>query len=280
MTTSRRGRVKRGTGNGQTLVVRLTERDRWLLEALAKMRFLETGHLARLGFNDSRWAANKRLRRLFDAGLVRVWLRSLAEENVYSLDRRGASVLRNGALAHDSESVCYVPRGLDGRLDHLLGINTVRIGLALTLPKAGGELAWWRSDWELRGHRGRSRLVPDALFGVSWRDRQAPAFALEVDNATRAPRELVRKVLRYAAIGHRQMSFYGISDMALLVVGRDAEWLDRYRARLNHLGLGVPVWFATLEAAGREAGSGRIWLPADRDFPVSLAAADTGIARP
>jgi hypothetical protein len=49
--------------------VRLVERDRWLLEALAKMRFLTTRQLARLAFGGSRWAANKRLRKLFDAGL-------------------------------------------------------------------------------------------------------------------------------------------------------------------------------------------------------------------
>ena len=73
-----------------TVDIRLQDRDAWLLGALGRMRFLTTSQLAQLGFGGSRWAANKRLRRLLDAGLVRVWVRDLAKENIYSLDRAGA----------------------------------------------------------------------------------------------------------------------------------------------------------------------------------------------
>ncbi len=73
-----------------------TDRDLWLLEALAKMQFLTTRQIASLLFNGSRSAANKRLRTLFDAGLIRVWMRSLNMDNVYGLTQRGRRLLQGG----------------------------------------------------------------------------------------------------------------------------------------------------------------------------------------
>lgn len=89
-----RSRQRRSVRHTHRPSGRLTERDAWLLEALATMRFLTTTQLARLFFAGSRSAANKRLRRLFDAGLVRVWVRSLSQDNVYSLTRAGLNALR------------------------------------------------------------------------------------------------------------------------------------------------------------------------------------------
>src|SRR5690242_20012950 len=47
--------------------LRLQERDRWILQALQKCRFLTTMQLARLFFGGSTSAANKRLRKLLDS---------------------------------------------------------------------------------------------------------------------------------------------------------------------------------------------------------------------
>src|SRR5438034_9164107 len=103
--------------------VRPTGRDEWLLEALAKMKFLTTTQVAALAFHQSRWSTNKRLRRLFDAGLVRVWVRALARDNVYSLAPAGARLMR-ASQPDDRAPAC--PTRLDGNLDHLLAINEVR----------------------------------------------------------------------------------------------------------------------------------------------------------
>ena len=73
--------------------LRLSERDLWLLEGLAKMRFLTTSQISKLYFNGARWYPQKRLRNLFDAGLVKTWVRSLAEENIYSITRRGLAAI-------------------------------------------------------------------------------------------------------------------------------------------------------------------------------------------
>ena len=259
---ARTRRTERRSGRG---ALRSTERDRWLLEALAKMRFLTTRQLARLAFGGSRWAANKRLRKLLDSGLVRVWLRDLARDNVYSLTRAGAA-----HLASDGEGAWTVPRGLDGNLDHLLAINEVRISMALGLGEIGGEIRHWRSDWELRAfHRGR--IIPDALFALGWAGHgHSQTFALEVDNATRSPRRFLAKLLKYGTLRVRGRALYGVRDFFLLIVGRDERWVERYRQALAHLRLGLFVFFATLPGVGREGALGVIWRPAGGEETYSL----------
>src|SRR5437867_4473340 len=247
--------------------VRLTDRDLWILEAVGKMRFATTTQLARLHFDGSRWASNKRLRRLLDAGLLRVWIRDLAQDNVYSLAPRGARLLRDDR-GDTAEESWVTPRGLDGNLDHLLAINQVRIELALSVPSVKGEIAWWRSDWELRA-QGRERVIPDALFRIQWQELGEQTFALEVDNRTNSSRSFLRKILGYSA-ALQSRGLYGMSDFLILFVGRDSQWLERYRLRLVAVRLRPRIWFTTLAAVGQHGAGGSIWKPIDGDANSSL----------
>jgi hypothetical protein len=238
---------------------RRTERDIWLLEVLAKMRFLTTRQVAKLAFRGSRPAAQKRLRKLLDAGMVRVWVRDLAKDNVYGLARRGAGILG----ASDGQHGARVPRGLEGNLDHLLAINQVRISIALGLDVAGGELVWWRSDWELRG-RLRSRLVPDAVFAVRWEGKDQ-AFALEVDYQSRSSRTFLGKLIGYASLMLRGGDLLGVSDFLVLVVVSDGRWLGRYLEAVEQARMGGRVWFASLEALRDGGGEASSWRTLDRE---------------
>jgi Replication-relaxation len=231
--------------------VRIQDRDRFILEALGKMRFLTTSQISALGFH-SRWAAHKRMRKLMDAGLVRVWLRSLNDENVYTLDRAGARAMRAEAP---------IPRALDGNLFHLLSINQVRIACALSLPSVGGELVRWRSDWEL--HSGiKINVVPDALFEVRWENAGFQKFALEVDHRSRSTRGFARKVLGYANSGFQ--------SHIVLFVGYDAPWVERYRQTLARTRLAPQVFFTTRGAIDREGFLAPVWQSAATDERYSL----------
>jgi hypothetical protein len=245
---------------------RVTERDLWILEALTKMKFLTTGQFATLFFADSKWSTNKRLRKLLDAGLVRVWIRSLSMENVYSITRSGLSAVEEGGVTRNPPT--KVPSGLDENLDHLLAINDVRVSLALNLPQAAGNIVWWLSDWELRAH-GRAKIIPDSLFMIKWDALAEQAYALEVDNNTRSSRRFLKKILCYAS---RQIgkSLYGISDEILLVVGCDAVWVERYRISLERSGLGNRVCFATLNEIKEKSALGPIWNPIGEEKKYSL----------
>lgn len=210
----------------------MTPRDLEILGAVGKLRFTTTMQLTRLYFG-SRSGANKRLRKLLDAGLLKVWLRQLAEENIYSLTRAGLKTLDASGIR--------VPRELDGNLEHLLMLNEVRIRFALGLEPLGGELAWWRSEWDLRTH-GQERIIPDALLAVRWEETEH-IFALEVENATRYPQGILRKMLGYRATPE----LYGTGRYRILVVGRDPPMLERYRQGVLAAGLGKDTWFAKLQ---------------------------------
>jgi protein involved in plasmid replication-relaxation len=254
----KRRRQPRGAVKSLISAVRMTERDVWILEALTKMRFLTTSQMAQLFFDGSQWSANKRLRRLFDAGVVQVWMRSLAQENVYSVTQRGLQLLAE--QEEDTDNGGIAPRGLDGNLDHLLAINQVRIALALALPTIGAELTWWRSDWELRAH-GRERIIPDALFGIGWEQDSAQAVALEVDNHTKSPRKFVQKILAYTSRRQQHRGLYGLSDMVVLVVGRDPYWVERYRLGLETIQVDEWVWCTTWQAISNPGMLAPIWHP-------------------
>ena len=217
------------------------------------MRFLTTRQLATLAFAGSGWAANKRLRKLLDFGAIRVWVRSLNQENVYSLDRHGMKLLGGSAA---------VPRALDGVLEHLLAINQARITFALGLLGIDGELANWRSDWELRGEL-RTRVIPDALFTVRWHSGQLQCFALEVDHRSRSTRGFLNKLLGYA-------KSETLDRAAILFVGHDPDWIERYRQALARTRLAGHVWFTTFELLGAHDLTAWIWRTADRPDQYSL----------
>lgn len=268
---SPRRRTGRTVVRPETASARLMERDRWLLEALAKMRFLTTTQVAKLFFGASRAAANKRLRRLLDGGWVRAWVQSLSEDNVYSVTRATVNLLHE--QNDDAAATVRVPRGLDPNLGHLLAINAVRIAFALDLGATGGQLSWWRSDWELR-LPGRSRLVPDALFEVTWEDHIRAVYALELDRHTKTPQRFLKKILGYAAARFQANRVFGDDPVTILVVGAELRWVERYRAGVAHLRLHLPIWFAPLQAVTEDA-LGEIWLAATGDREYSLRALQT-----
>jgi DNA-binding transcriptional ArsR family regulator len=257
-------RYRRRTERTELHTLQLTERDRWLLESIAKMRFLSTSQLVRLGFGASRSAVNKRLRRLFDAGLVRAWVRCLESENVYSLTAAGRLTLPT-----DDGSHVTVPRGLDRDLDHTLAINDVRIALATTLPAIHADLVSWLSDWDLRPRRS-ARLVPDANFTVRWSNGREIAFHLEVDRNTKSASALLRKLFGYRAMTYRHDDALGSGDYVILVVAHDPAWLARYRLHVAHAALSLPVWFATLADVVAHGATDVIWRTADSDEPHGL----------
>lgn len=227
------------------------------------MRFATTRQLARLHFGGSRSAANKRLRRLFDGGLVRAWVPRLDGENIYGLMPRGARVI--GERSPNS-SAWPTPRGLDGNLEHLLALGSVRVALAVTLSENGAELASWRSYWELEPVFSEP-VIPDALFQVQWKTVHG-IFALELDRTTPSPQAFARRILKYDVMGGRG---YRVAGFALLVVGSSQGWLERYRQRIAEHPIRIPVWFATLpevEAKGAQAS----WRSVRGDHAPSLRA--------
>jgi len=231
-----------------------------VLKALFKMLFLETSQIEKL-CQMTRWTTNKFMRQLLDADLVSVWVRSLSESNIYSLKRAGVRALINrqdwddSAIADFNQFAFRVPKGLDGNIDHLLAINDVRIAFALDLARLGGELARWRSDWELRS--ARRSLIPDSTFTILWDDRSEMEYSLELDNNTRSVTGFLKKLMRYQ---RQEMTTLRRSRThRILVVGRDEQFTKRYGQAAGHIQIDLPVWFTTLRQVVDDA-AGNIWV--------------------
>jgi hypothetical protein len=256
-------RARRAEARRERGEIRLTPRDIEILEAIGRMRYVTTAQLARLSFAGSQWAARKRLRRLLDAGCLRCWVPRLDAPNIYALTRRGARIL--GEPGPEGEP-WPAPRALDGRLEHLLAINSLRVALAVTLEAEDAVIHWWRSDAEL-ARRSSQVVVPDALFRVAWPDA-AHIFALEVDRTPPAPQMFIRRLLRYQGFGTQVL---GVEAFTLLVVGSKALWVERAQQRAGSLGLGLPVSFGMFDAVQAD-GARAEWRSSRGDVHPSLRA--------
>lgn len=243
----------------------LQKRDLWILEGLAKMRFLTTSQIARLYFGGARSITNRRLRRLCRAGYVRAFSRGLTTDRVFGLLPAGRDALSE-IVQIDMASSC--PRRMDGQIDHRLAINTVRIVLSTTLT--AGSLHDWQSDWELRGYASAD-TVPDARFKITWPEIGERSFALEVEYHTRAPRKFLSKMLRYAAMQAGSLAS-SADDVTVLVVCRHPIWLQRYRRAIGSLSHRYAVWFTTLTELERNGADAAIWQPYWIDQRASLGA--------
>jgi predicted transcriptional regulator len=210
---SRRERVpKRG--------VRLRDRDVEILLAIAKMRLVRTTEITRLFF-EAKGTAQKRLRKLFDAGLVRAVVTDLASENRFAITRLGHALL-DEALDSDDVPAFRPPPKVEGRaVVHLDLLNAYRVGLAVGAATHGVEVVSFRPDWELRASAPNASLVPDALVSIDARGKTL-GLALEVDAGTEALSVVRRKLLRYAEIHARNSLLFGmqVDMLVFLVEGR------------------------------------------------------------
>lgn len=196
--------------------IRLRDRDVEILLAIAKMRLVRTTEISRLFF-EAKGTAQKRLRKLFDAGLIRAIVADLASENRFAITRLGHAFLE-GALDSDEVPPYRNPPKSDGRsLVHLDLLNAYRVGLAVGAREHGVELQRFRTDWELRSSAPHAALVPDALISIAVGGKSL-GLALEVDVGTEALSVVRRKLVRYAELHARNSLLFAMRVDALVFV--------------------------------------------------------------
>ena len=198
-------------------IVKLVSRDLDILLALAKMRLARTSDLARLFFG-AIGTAQKRLRRLFDLGLVRAVVTDLAAENRYAITKIGHRFLEE---ARPGEIPVWRPTPrTDGRsLAHLDLLNRYRVALALGAQALGVNLARFVPEWELRSIDPMARIIPDAALLLEVHGRWVE-IALEVDTGTEPSSTLKKKVRAYNEARDAGMSVSGMHAPELLFLAR------------------------------------------------------------
>jgi hypothetical protein len=220
--------------------IQLTERDFEVLRALSVHRMLSGDQLQRLVFRCSASRVRRRLRALYDHGLIdRV---SIAVQPtagvpplVYILGAAGAAVLAERGLAADSTA--GNPPGL-AYIRHRYLVNDFYINLVMAVRGTPYRVVGWRHEQQLKlpGPDGRGvveqvehpllpermSFLPDAYFQLQISPKTSLAYFLEVDCATHSQRTWQQRALLYTAYadpaGGLFRSRFGRRTFRLLIV--------------------------------------------------------------
>mgnify|MGYP001252739808 CR=1 FL=1 len=199
----RKPRFTRVAGSAR---ISLTARDLRILSEVARHRFTQSHHLARL-LGGSVQHVVRRLGKLYHAGLLdrpraQLLLReSIAPSLLYCLSPDGRKVLET----RQSEAIPPIPR-LRGAacalsLSHALRVTDILVAIQhaaaqgrtafLSLPsQAGSMLAEgtsqeWRMRWRVRQERGQAAwIIPDGAFALQSEEGTPTFFMLEADRGT------------------------------------------------------------------------------------------------
>lgn len=189
-------RKVRGQRTRAASPVMLTNRDHELLQLLGLCGYATTDQVARDLF-PSADRASRRLRQLYDAGLVRVHLAGSRRPNLLSLSPSGRDVL---VAAVGDVPGLQLPSAIPlHAIDHHLGVVDVRLLLAALAQREVLQLhAWHGGRSELAAETGLTgaKLVPDGVVELTLGD--PGVVAVEVDNGTeRLGGALAQKLARY-----------------------------------------------------------------------------------
>lgn len=222
------------------------ERDPTICYALGRSKVLPTRDIALLAFG-SRETARDRLRKLHCAGYVRAHVRDLAADNLYTLTERGRALAVEHLDADPDELV--VVRTLPKQLEHLLGVNRMRVCLTVAsraLPH--DPLRAFVPDWELqRGrHAALVGLVPDAIARLRDARGENRFLAIEVDTGTENPSYVAKKLVAYEQHVLAGLPIHGAPIERVVLVAPGHRRLRSVARAIVAAGVRVPVLLGDL----------------------------------
>lgn len=214
--------------------INVAQRDRQIVSKCAACRWLTTQQIQQLFFTGASLnAAQKRLRKLAEAGYLRSHRESRMTEAIYAVGPKGKRLVEDQGL--EVLNRAEVPR----QIAHLTGINTVRA--ALETSDVG--LAYFIPYWELADLGWTFPVIPDAIFAISSPQRR---LLLEFDRGTEPLKTLLEKMKAYAA-GIPGFPF----DAVLLITDRGRR-LDLLAAQCREAQITISVLSGTYQQVQRK----------------------------
>jgi hypothetical protein len=282
--------------------LRLTDRDRKIVETVHVYRALTTPQITTLLFNgnEAYRVCQRRLQRLYQHGFLARGEQAQRRSDgsrplVYFLDHRGARLLAES----DHRSIDWDPRDNDVAspfLAHLLLTNQVRLAVTIAAQAVGARLVEWIDDKTLKssqmkdyvvlsgpqGGQRRVAVVPDGYFVLRMAGKDFRHF-LEVDRATvtarysrygsRDWRHKIKAYLAYYRSGTYQAR-YGGRGLRILTVTTGRRRLAHLKAITEAAGGRTRFWFTTFdELASDTALTAPIWRVATSGELRALLAA-------
>lgn len=237
-------------------------RDLEILASLAWAGVLSTAQLLRLHFR-ARRRAQRRLRELFDHGLVRAHLQSdaLERENIYTLAPEGLDLLiERGAFPDGAPPLVRVPA--PGKLRHALLARQVFV--ELRRAHLDGMLAL--DDFRFEGELTREpsfrthALIPDALALVRV-DARPETWAIEVDAGTETTTVLRAKFDKYARAFAAAQGLFSSPALSLVVLAPRAGRQQTLATIVSAAGLSTRTRVLLIDAFGPSLTTGRAQGP-------------------
>ncbi len=198
---------------------RLTDRDLRMLVKCAICRWLTTGQIQQLYFPKATLnAVQKRLRKLSDIGYLRSYREHPTAEAVHALGPKGKPLVEEKGI--EAAVSAEVPQ----QLEHLLGVNEIRIAVETSAV----QVAYFFAYWQLSDTGWSHVVIPDAVFAVRTPERRT--FVIEYDRSTETLTKLLQKLRSY------DRGLTGFPFEAVLIVTertRRVELLSREVRRAN-----------------------------------------------
>jgi hypothetical protein len=219
------------------MTTRLTDRDLRLLVKLALCRWLTTAQIQRLYFPEATLnAVQKRMRKLADAGYLRSYREHPTAEAVHAVGPKGQP------LAEEKGIEVALAADVPKQLEHMLGINEVRIGVETSAVP----VAWFFAYWQLSDLGWGFPVIPDAIFAVREEEGRR-TFLVEYDRGTETLRKLLVKLQWY------DKGLIGFPFEAVLIFTERTRRLDLLSRGLRRKAVSLTVLASTMEEI-KEAG--------------------------
>src|SRR5713226_9367726 len=139
------------------MAVRLTDRDLRMLDKLAVCRWLATAQIQRLYFPEATLnAVQKRLRKLSDTGYLRSHREHLTAEAIHAVGPKGKPLVEEKGIG------VTLSHEVPAQLEHLLGVNEVRIAV----ETGSARVVWFFAYWQLGDAGWTYPVIPDAVFAL------------------------------------------------------------------------------------------------------------------
>jgi hypothetical protein len=265
MTDRERKRIRRDERPDNPPKMRLTERDKWIVEAVYQYRVLMQRQIEQLFFGH-KTSAQRRLSLLYQHGyLERQFLPVrggiMNSPILYLLDKRGAELLAAEFGHNDIRWKRENNQVGQEFLEHALAINEVRIAVTLACQKLGYTLLTWKGESDLKGDYDRVKLgsllskrtsvsvIPDSQFVVDTprqSEKTKAYFFLELDRGTMTTKRFRGKVeayIEYVNSGGYERR-YGTRSLRILTVAPSRARLASLKQVTEDVGGKNRFWFA------------------------------------
>jgi len=226
--------------------MRLTSRDKRIIEAVYQMRFLTRDQIKLLEFDDgSMTACQRRLSLLYHNGYLSAIHKPIpagygSSIRVYCMSKKGAALIAHLYSEKEARQIKWNDKQNKVEpffIEHILAINDVRIAfLKAVLETKQYELLWfteqetkaWKEKVDDPEDSSKTLpITPDAFFYLTGKDKKAYYF-LEVDRATesnRRWRDKIKGYVEYVKSGKYQERFK-TSALRVLTITTTPERMD------------------------------------------------------